>query len=50
MFFKSIGKMDWIDTISYLVMSIGFFGGYLSAIIYSAMYAEIKHPLIDKFR
>ena len=50
MFFKSIGKMDWIDTISYLVMSIGFFGGYLSAIVYSAIYAEIKHPLIDKFK
>ena len=42
--------MDWIDTFSYLVMSIGFFGGYLSAISYSAMYAEVKHPLIDKLR
>jgi hypothetical protein len=31
-------------------MSIGFFGGYLSAIISSAMYAEVKHPLIEKFK
>ena len=50
MFFKSIGKMDWIDTIPYLVMSIGFFGGYISGIISSAMYAEVKHPLIEKFK
>jgi hypothetical protein len=50
MFFKAIGKMDWIDTISFLVMSIGFFGGYIGAIITAATYSNIKHPLIEKFK
>tara|TARA_B100000787_G_C16091403_1_gene249091 strand:+ start:270 stop:767 length:498 start_codon:yes stop_codon:yes gene_type:complete len=49
MFFKIFGKLDWIDTISFLVMSIGYFIGYLMAIILSLTYAEVKHPLIKKF-
>ena len=50
MFFKGFGKFDWIDTISYLVMSVGYFGGFIGAIITSAIYAEIKHPIIEKFK
>ena len=49
-FFMSIGKMDWIDTISLLVQSIGFFAGYISAIFSSIMYGEVKHPFIEKFK
>ena len=50
LFFKGLGKLDWIDTISYLVMSIGYFGGFIGAIITSAIYAEIKHPIMEKFK
>lgn len=49
MFFQIIGKADWIDTLSYIVMAIGYFGGFISAMLVSAKYAEIHHPLIDKF-
>ena len=50
LFFKGFGKLDWIDTISYLVMAIGYFAGFIFGIITSLTYGEIKHPLIEKFK
>ena len=49
MFFKIVGELDWIDTISFLVMTIGYFIGYLMAIGVSLTYAEVKHPFVEKF-
>ena len=48
LFIKGLGRLDWIDTLSYLVMAIGYFGGYISAIVFSIDYSNTKHPLIDK--
>jgi hypothetical protein len=50
LFFKGFGKLDWIDTISYLVMTIGYFGGFIAGIITSLTYGEVEHPLIEKFK
>ena len=50
MFFKGFGKADWIDNLSFFVMSVGYFGGFLAAMVTSALYAEIKHPLIEKLK
>ena len=50
MFFKGFGKADWIDNLSFFVMSVGYVGGFLAAMVTSALYAEIKHPLIDKLK
>jgi hypothetical protein len=49
LFLKGFGKLDWIDTISYLVMSIGYFGGFISAIAFAIDYSDTKHPLLERF-
>lgn len=51
--FLGIGKMDWIDSISILVMFIGYTAGYLMIIYTSLKYSKTKNKyakiIIDKF-
>ena len=51
--FKGLGKLDWIDSISLLVMFIGYSAGYLSIIYSSLKYSETKNKyikiLLDRF-
>ena len=52
-FFKALGKMDWIDTLSYLVTFIGYSFGFLAVIYSSLKYSDTKNKyvkkLLDKF-
>lgn len=52
-FFKALGKMDWIDTLSYLVTFIGYSFGFLAVIYSSLKYIDTKNKyikkLLDKF-
>jgi hypothetical protein len=47
-FFKALGKMDWIDTISYLVTFIGYSAGFLTVIYSSLKYSETKNKFVKK--
>lgn len=44
--FKGIGKMDWIDSLSILVMFIGYTFGYLIVIFSSLKYSESKNKFV----
>jgi hypothetical protein len=46
--FKALGKMDWIDTLSYIVGSIGYTLGFLSIIFTALLYSETKNKFINK--
>ena len=52
-FFEALGKMDWIDTLSYLVTFIGYSFGFLAVIYSSLKYSDTKNKyvkkLLDKF-
>ena len=44
--FKGLGKMDWIDSLSILVMFIGYTFGYLMIIFSSLKYSESKNKFV----
>ena len=47
-FFKALGKIDWIDTISYIVSYIAYTGGFLIITFYSLQYSETKNKYVKK--
>jgi len=54
LFFKALGKVDWIDTVSYIVSYIAYTAGFLVVIFYSLQYSETNNKyvkkIIDKFK
>jgi len=54
LFFKALGKMDWIDSVSYIVGYIAYTAGFLYVIFYSLQYSETKNKcvkkILDKFQ
>lgn len=54
LFFKALGKIDWIDTVSYIVSYIAYTAGFLVVIFYSLQYSETKNKyvkkILDKFQ
>ena len=52
-FFEALGKMDWIDTFSYIITFIGYSAGFLFVIYTALQYSETKNRyvkiILDKF-
>ena len=53
-FFKALGNIDWIDTVTYIVGFIAYTAGFLAVIFYSLQYSETKNKyvkkILDKFQ
>ena len=49
MSFDVLINADWIDMLSLFIILISYLGGFSIAMLFSAKYAEINHPLINKF-
>ena len=47
-FFEALGKMDWIDTISYVVGYISYTIGFLVIIFMSLQYSESQNKYVKK--
>lgn len=45
-FFIALGKMDWIDTLSYIVTFIGYSGGFLFVIYLALKYSDSKNRYV----
>ena len=46
--FKALGKMDWIDTLSYFFSFLGYTFGFLAIILAALHYSETRNKFINK--
>ena len=46
----SPADLDFVDTIQFIVMVIGYFAGFISPLVMALKHVGSDHPLMEKFR
>ena len=50
MVWTSPEDLDFVDTIQFIVMVIGYFAGFISPLVMALKHVGFDHPLMEKFR